>query len=401
MANLETLHNRANDALLNNQKDRAIEIYNEILKEKPTDEIALSQLMDLYNDTDRLKYYLTRAHLNITQNKLEHAINDCKKAINADHTSIIANLQLAKLYRVTNKNLKAIDVFSHTIELDPESLEAYKELCELYLIEGSENSALSTIQRAIGVLENKGGKKAELEFFQNLAARVYFDLGDYENALLNVKDEMLKVKILLQAEKQAQAKEILDKLNNKKMPKEELVQYYSLLAQYYFNEGEYENALDAVENYTKAGKPDAVSFQMKALIYENCDKEFDAAHNWGLCNKAQGKFEEALVEFLHAHQLNPLNKENLIEITQQYSKTGEKFAAVEFWQKIYELDEDATAKKVLGDFYFEQGDWSTAEKYGKKRPQKTSTTNNDKGQEVPIEEDEGFLNKIIGFFSKK
>ena len=50
---------------------------------------------------------------------------------------------------------------------------------------------------------------------------------------------------------------------------------------------------------------------------------------------------------------------------------GEKYTAMDFWNAVYELDGDSHAKTVLGDFYFSEGDYRMAEKYGKgKRRQK-------------------------------
>lgn len=397
MADIETLHARANDALMNGQNERAIEIYNEILKELPSDEIAMSQLMDLYYETNRELYYLTRANLNIFHQKYEHAINDCKKALNTEPTSIPANLKLARLYRVTNKNLKSIDVFTKVLEIDPNNFEAYRELSELYLIENSPQSAVQNLQRAIETFSEDSTKSREKEFLQNTLAKIYFDLCDYENALANVKDEMLKVKILLQSEDSTGAKKILDSYENKKLDKDQKATYYSLLAQYYYNEKEFDKALDAVKNYVELNLPDPVSFQMKALIYEQMGKHFESAYNWGSCHKVQGKFEEAIVEYLNAYQFNPSDKNTLIELANLYSKTGENYTSIEFWQKVYDIDGDETAKKILGEFYYEHGDYKMAEKYGKTRPSKSS---DETGAAVPVEESEGWLDKVMRFFGK-
>lgn len=388
MANLETLHQRANDALINEQTERAIEIYNQILAELPSDEIALSQLMDLYYSTNRELYYLTRANLNISHQKYEHAINDCKKAIGTEPNSLPANIKLARLYKVTKKNLRAIDIFSHILEIDPENFESYKELTDLYLLENSPQSAVGILQKGIEHSKNK-----EKEFFQNLLAKIYFDLGDYENATAVALDETLKIKILLQKGDSIEAKKMLDKCNLEKMTKEQKASHASLLAQYYYNENEFEKALDAVNNYVELNLPDAISFQMKALIFEQMDKPFESAYSWGFCNKVQGKFEEAIVEFLHAFQIDSKNKNNLIELANLYQKTGENFTSIEFWQKVYDIDEDEVAKGILGEFYFEQGDYKTAAKFGKIKPIKGT----EQGSE-PAVEDEGLLNKIMKFF---
>lgn len=389
MANIQTLHERASEAIINEQCERAIELYKEILSENPVDEIALSQLMDLYCETNRELYYLTRANLNIAHQKFEHATNDCKKAINTNPESLEANVKLARLYKVTNKNMRAIDTFMRVLELDNNDFDAYVELANLYLIENSPQSAVQVLKKGIDIF----GSNKRKEFLQNLLAKIYFDLGDYENAVETALDETLKIKILLQKGDCAEAKKMLDLVKLEKLNKEEKASYYSLLAQYYYNEEKLDEALDTVNKYVEINQPDAVSFQMKALIYASMGKEFESAYNWGFCNKARGKFEEAIVEFMNAYHINPNDKNNLIELANLYQKTGEKFTAIEFWQKVYELDGDENAKNILGDFYFDQGDYRLAEKYGKVR--QTASKN-----EEPVEEDEGLIGKIMKLFSR-
>jgi len=395
MANIQTLHERASEALINGQNDRALDFYKEILNEKPDDEIALSQLMDLYYDTNKELYYLTRANLNVVQQKLEHAINDCKKAINTNTDSLEANVKLARLYKITNKNLRAIDAFVRVLELVQDDFDTYVELADLYLVENSPQSAVQALQKGVDAFDAATGASAikKKEFLQNMLAKVYFDLGDYENAAATAVDDGLKIKILLQKGDSAEAKKMLDAIKSDKLNKEQKASYYSLLAQYYYNEEKLDEALEAVDKYVDVNQPDAVSFQMKALIYASRGLEFESASNWGYCNKVRGKFEEAIVEFMHAYHSKPDDKNNLIELANLYEKTGEKFTAIEFWQKVYEIDGDENAKNILGDFYFEQGDYGLAEKYGKGR--KTFSKN-----EELLYESEGLIGKIMKMFNR-
>ena len=122
------LHIKASEILADGDVEKAKEIYETILKETPNDEVALSALMDIYQDTDRLKYYIVRANYNIVNGKLEYGITDCKKALNIDASNIEAREKLARLYKITNKPLKAIDEFSKIIEIDENQITAYIEV---------------------------------------------------------------------------------------------------------------------------------------------------------------------------------------------------------------------------------------------------------------------------------
>ncbi len=391
MTDVHNLHQSANDELIKGNEDKAIEIYTKIVELEPADEIALSQLMDLYLERDKFMYYLTRANVNIVQHKYEHAINDVKKALNLDSNSIDARRKLARLYKVSGKNLRAIDEFLKLLDIDASQKDGYIELIDLYTKENSTESAISIAKKAVSNFQDDVN-------FKNILANLYFKLGDYSNALEIVQDDYLKAKILLQDEQNDRAKEILDKLKEdknlyKEQNKEQLAAYYLLEAQYYYNIKEFEESLKSVEKYTDISLPNPLSFQMKALIYEGMEDEFKSAYNWGYCYKLQKRFDEAIVEFTHAHNANSKDKNTLIELANLYANNGEKFASMEYWKKVYEIDKDKRAGEILGEFYYQQGDLRLAEYYGKVIEKKEL-------KEAQYQ-DEGLLEKIISFFAKK
>lgn len=391
MTDVHNLHQAANDELIKGNDEKAIEIYTKIIELAPGDEVALSQLMDLYLERDKFMYYITRANVNIVQQKYEHAINDVKKALNLESQSIEALRKLGRLYKVTGKNLRAVDEFLKILDIDANQKDAYIELIDLYTKENSPESAIGIAKKAVANFTQDSE-------FKNILANLYFKSGDYKNALEAVEDDFLKAKILLQDEQNDSAKEILNKLKEdknmyKESNKEQLAAYYLLEAQYYYNKKEFDEALNYVEKYTDLSLPNALSFQMKALIYEGMGDEFKSSYNWGYCYKVRKRFDEAIVEFTHAHNAKPDDKNTLIELANLYANNGEKFASMEYWKKVYEIDKDKRAGQILGDFYYEQGDLRLAEYYGK--------TIEKKSQKEAAYEDEGLLEKIIKLFSKK
>ena len=392
---LQTLHTKASEAMADGDRELAIELYNEILKQAPTDEIAHGQLMDLYFDNDKFKYYIMRANYNAVNQKFEHAINDTKKALNVNADSIEARVKLARLYRVCNKNLKAIDEFNKVIELEPKLRDAYLELISLYTLEDAKESAVRIAKKAVDEFNND----VELK---DILAKLYFDTGCYDLALNVVCDKNLKVKILLSDGKNDEAKQILDEIKGS-LPddKEQKGTYYLLLAEYFYNKAEYDNALNTVNDFVNIMGPNAVSFQMKALCYEGKGDDFNASVNFGYMKKAQGKNDEAIVEFNHAHSLNKQDKNVLVELANLYMVLGEKYTAMDFWNAIYELDGDSDAKEVLGEFYFAEGDYKMAAKYGKTKSDNPEANGAEKNYSEADEEDEGLIEKIIKFFTKK
>lgn len=381
MSNIEILHQKAAQKYEEKKFEEALKIYQEIIKLNPADEVALSCTMDIYLELDdKFNYYLSRANVNIAQNKLEYAIKDTKKALEIDFESIEAKRKLARLYKVDGKNLKAIDEFLRLLEFAPNEIDAYFELVDLYMKEQSLEGAINIAQRGYELFQDNANIK-------NMLAQLYFKANDFKKALEVVEDDFLRIKILLQDEQNEKAFEELKKYDAQKLSKEQKPSYYLLIAQYYYNKNSFKEALTEIENYIKSSSPDAVSFQMKALIYEEMNDDFNAALNWGFCKKLQGKIDEAIVEFSNANQANAQDKTTLIELAKLYEQNKERFVAIEYWQKVYELDKDENAKEILAEFYYNEGNFEKAQEYGKT-------------VEIKQEEYVGLVDKIMAFFTK-
>ena len=214
MSQTEQLHQKAASEYEAGNLDEALKIYEQLIMANPTDEVALSCVMDIYLEKDdKFNYYLARANVNISQNKLEYAINDTKKALELDIDNIEARRKLARLYKVDNKNLKAIDEFLKLLELSSKELDAYFELVELYMKEDSIESAISIAKRGLSEFPDDANIK-------NMLAQLYFKANDFKSALEVVADEFLKIKILLQDEQNEVAIELLNKYNPDKLPEE-------------------------------------------------------------------------------------------------------------------------------------------------------------------------------------
>ena len=382
MSNIENMHQKAATLYEEKKLEEALKVYEEIIKLNPADEVALSCTMDIYLELDdKFNYYLSRANVNIASGKIEYAISDTKKAIELDVDNIDARRKLARLYKVDNKNLKSIDEFLRLLELKNDDLDAYFELVDLYMKEDSIESAITIAKRGYEIF----GDNVNI---RNMLAQLYFRANDYTSALEVVEDDLLKIKILLQDEQNDKASELIEKVNYSKLNDLQKRNYKVLKAQYLYNKKQFDEALVEIEEYVKLSGPDPVSFQMKALIYEELNDEFNSCLNWGFCRKLQGKLDEAIVEFNNAYQKNDKDKTCLIELAKLYMQNKERFVAMEYWQKVYEIDQDEQAREILAEFYYSEGNFDKAEQYGKV-------------VERQEESYVGLVDKIMAFFAKK
>ena len=124
--------------------------------------------------------------------------------------------------------------------------------------------------------------------------------------------------------------------------------------------------------------------------------------SWGNCRRLQVKIAEAIVEFEQVAKKYPDNKEALVELAILYQQNKEKFVSIEYWEKVYALDEDERAREKLAEFYYSEGNFEKAEKYGKKVDSKLKKEAQEKNSiEEPKEEYVGLIDKIMAFFTKK
>ncbi len=424
-------------AMLLDKKDEAAEYYSKILESDATNTLCYEQLMDIYVTTDKYKYYVYRANLHTVEHKYEHAINDYKKAVNSaqnDNDILNARFVLATLYEQEGNNLKAIDEYLKVIDYENTHEDVYLRLSNLYLKEDALPSAIEVLERA-----RKSG--FDTPKVKEALADLYVKNGNSESAYEVTSDELTKVRCLLDLGKKSEA---FEKLQQMEEQYGHIAQYHSLKAQYYYMTGDYEKALESVEEFDKAEKNSPLTYQMRALIYEEQNNDFWAHINWGKYNLVRGNKDIAINEFLNAYQLKNDDLDLLNTLAMLLEENDDKNHAMEMYERIAKLDE--TDKKALGklaDFresigdYREQAEYllrlykldkrnSTVvrklgeayeklhnkpasiecyEKYleiGKGNPDYAKIKAKlEKLSNTEMSEDEGLLDKIIGWFSKK
>jgi tetratricopeptide (TPR) repeat protein len=295
-----------------------------------TNTMAYEQLMDIYADTDRYKYYICRANLHSVEQHFEHAINDYKKAL-AQEDTLAARFALAALYEQTGKNAKAIDEYLRVLDHEEADEEVYLKLANLYAKEGAPDAA-------IGILEKKDSPKIR----ENLA-KLYLTTGQAQKALELTDDEHTKATALLDAGKYEQAKELVKK-------------YPDLKARYYYETGDHEKALKAVDEFEKKAKNSPLPYQMRALIYENLEDDFNAHLNWGKYHILRGNKDIAINEFLEANRLESDNADLVARLAALYDEMGDKDYAMEFYEKLAKLEpKNKFAAQKLEEFGSEEG----------------------------------------------
>lgn len=344
-------------ALILEKTDEAANYYHKILERDVTNSLAYEQLMSIYENTDRYKYYVYRGNKNSLEGKLEFAINDFKKALShaSEETQIVmTRLTLANLYHQLGNTLKAIDEYNFILEYDNLHEEIFLQLADIYMKDGAYPSAIDALMRA----KQKG---FDTDRINEALAAVYLKSGEPEKTIEFTKDELLKIQAMLEIGKVDEAYEKLKSLPEeyKKTPR-----YYTLQAQYYYSAKEFDKALEFIDEYDKMVPNSPLTYQMRALVYEEKGDEYNAHLNWGKYNITRKNIDVAINEFLNAVQMKDDDVDLLFTLAALLTDNGETNHAAEYYERIVELDpNNKEALRKLAAFREGIGDYKMQVQY--------------------------------------
>lgn len=332
--------------------EKSIECWEKLIEISPSSQVAYYELQDLYQDTNRFKYYTVRAKYRIIEQKPEAAIGDFQKAIaNTDDekSKTETRFLIASIYKATGKPEKAENQYLMILDSEPNTMASIL-LADIYVHNDDIDAAISTLLQAYKHDEDNLDLKRSL-------GNLYLKIGDTQNASKYITDDSANAKLLLQEGKNEQAKEVLDKMSKKDG------QYYLLLAEYYYNKKDTAECFKAIDEFTKLTPRHPLTFQMRALCYELEENEARAKYNWGWYNLMKGQKDVALAEFLDSNNIEK-SVDTLEQIIRIYDEQNDKTTAAEFVAQLVELEPNNTlALKRLGEFYQSVGDADSAFMY--------------------------------------
>lgn len=435
--NIEIVKNLAMDYEVLKNSDEAIFWWEKYKSLDANDTISYFQLVDLYADKDKFQYYMNRAHIKVIEGKNGQAADDFKKAINNskdEAETSKARFMLAVMYESMQKNTEAIQEYLRLLEYE-DNLNIYQRLVELYKLESDED-AIGLLEVAIEKFPNEDELKEEI-------AKLYYKIGDFEKTLKYAQNDLTKAKVYLEKQDNEKAFEIL---SNAKISEENAIRYHSLWAEYNYNLSEYDKALENLSNLEKVSPNSPVLYQMRALIYEAQNNEYIAHLCWAKCYELKGQVDLTIDELLLAHQANPQDERAILSLINVYTHQNDNHSVIEFCEKLHKIDDKNTfALKKLAEFYQNHGENEMAldfyeklyvvdksnvanlkllavayenardidnatkawQKYLEKAPMSEDTEQIKRKlevlekSEVTVVSSEGFLEKLIGFFSGK
>ena len=353
---IELLTKLGHLALILEKKDEANAFYGKILEVDPPNILAHEQLIDIFYEEDKFKYYLLRGNLHSLQQMLGHAKSDYKKAI--DHaqdpeTSLPARFLYAGLCEGQEKYQDAIDEYLRISEIDEKNPVVFLKLAELY--EKTEG-----ITSSIEILE-RGKNDRGFENFEEILAGYYIRNSQPERALELSKQDLTRARAYMDMGKNEEGFEILNKV---KEQYKDLPMLHSLMAQYYFQKGMKDEAFKSIEDFAKLDPNSPLIYQMKALIYEQEGNSFNEHVHWGKYNILKGEKEVALNEYMIAYQYDNKSAELIETIAVLLEVLKDNTKACEFYERLVELEpKNTNALHKLAVFRDSIGDYRGALEY--------------------------------------
>ena len=353
---VDTLTRIAHVALILNNKQEAKAFYARILEVDPSNIMAHEQLLDLFVDEDKFKYYLLRGNMHALQQQMSYANSDYKKAISHAKDSkeaLPARYLHAGLCEGQEKYQEAIDEYLRIADDDDKNPMVYVKLAELYEKTEGIISAIQTLER--------GKRDNGFTEYDEVLAGLYIRNSQPEKALAVTKNELTKARALFDMGDNEKGYQTLMNVKDKY---EGESTFHSLLAQYYFQKEMYIGAFKEIEEFEKLAPNSPLIYQMRALIYEQKGDSFNEHINWGKYNILRNDKDVALNEYLTAYRFNNKDADLIETIASLLESDGDKTKAGEFYERLSDVDPKNTNALVkLVEFRESIGDKHGALEY--------------------------------------
>lgn len=335
----------------------ATKYWEELVAVNPNALVGYAELLDVYENTDKYKYYITRAKYKILNEKVTQSIDDYKKAINStqDEVNLInARFLLAKAYEHVGKTQNAIDEYFRILE-HKDDMAIYYKLADLYAEMGDRFSAISVLERGVKAFP-------QVDELAEYLSVLYLKENQPEKSLEYARNSFSKAKALLVKGDNDEALKVLDGVEDKtnaNLP--------ALYAEYYFNIKDWEKCNEYIEQFRAIAPQNPLVYQMKALVCDANDDSYGYHFNMGKCYSYKKDYELALAEYLNAHRIDSKQSGAVKEIIKINEASGDKTSLMEFYEKLVRQEpENPIALKGLGDVYADMYEFRSALEYYEK-----------------------------------
>ncbi len=358
----------ANACSILKKYDMAVELYNKILTKEPDDMVALRQLIDIYENTNKMMHHLFKARVCEIENTLSHAANEYKKALTlAEKDEDILNIRykLAKLYKQTGKLENALDEYSYILSISHDNFSIYLELAQIYEEMGNMAASVDILEKAHKIYSNN-------EEVSRMLADMLYETSQFEKAktLLerlcknNEKDIELNITLAKTYLELGEIEETGKILINLEKIHPDAIEVLVALAGYYTLKENFDKAKNYCNRIINKLPNSPLGYGKLAQLYEKQNEEHLSHFNYGLYHELKGEIDEATDEFIWALHYNSDDFASIEKLANIYQKNNETDLAIEYLEKLLKFDVNIEENAYkLGKLYIEQGDIEASQKF--------------------------------------
>ncbi|MDD3593238.1 MAG: tetratricopeptide repeat protein [Candidatus Gastranaerophilales bacterium] len=339
--NIEVL---AHACLILGKKEEAAEYYNKLLTITPDNDVALRQLAEIYEHTDKLMYHLTRARIFELEKSLNHMESEYKRALSLaqdEQDVLTVRYRLAKCYKDKKKFHNALDEYLAILGMTEENFNVFMELAEIYTELNNIDAAIEVLKRALKIYPDN--KKAMTELADLLletehmfeAQQLYekLHMAEPNNVSLNVN----LAKAYLKQSKKEETKRVL--LETEKLQPDDN-EVLTALAGFYSLEEDFDEAQKYCERIIKKLPNSPLGYRKLAQMYELKGDNSKAHYNFGLYHQLKGEIQDAIDEFTWAVHYDDKDYQAIKKLANLQAQGEEKYQALDFYERLAEHEPD-------------------------------------------------------------
>ncbi|MEW5820139.1 MAG: tetratricopeptide repeat protein [Cyanobacteriota bacterium] len=345
--------------------DKAISKYKFIMEIDPENEAALAQLVDLYEEIDKIQYHKMRAELFMKEGLVNKAIGEHKKLIplleNPEDECAI-HIKIANCYYAVDDYSHSLDEYNLALDLDSDNFEIYKGMGRVYFETEDYEEAIENFEKALTL--NELGYDIHMDL-----ADCYIELENYPEAIREL--EIVKKHNPANLEVRCGLSEGYIAIRDLYKAKEELdfvlarepenTRALGAMVDLNLEKEDYKAALEFSKSIVKLIPNSAFAARKLAEAYEALDDKYNAHYNFGLAYELKSEYGMAIDEYQAALEVNEKNAELLMKIGDLYILMGEKYIGIEYYENAADAEEDnAIPLKKLADFYLENNELDRA-----------------------------------------
>jgi len=366
--NIDVCERLANTCSILNKTEEAVELYNKILTAQPDNPIALRQLADTYETSNKMMFHLIQAKMAQLDNNFEKAEKEYKRAFmlaEKDEDILQIRYKMAKLYRGLGKNEQALDEYIYILSATEENFSIFIELADIYLELNNPSAATNVLKRALHIYPDN------TEALQ-MIADTCFEIEDYEKAenyyerLLEIDSENIEskvnlAKVYLQLDKLDKTKEILENAEKQDNNNTEVL---TAMAGYYTYTNDFEKAKNYCTRIINKLPQSPLGYKKQAQLYEAMGDTHLAHFNFGIYHEYRNEPDEAIGEYLAVLRCKKDDFEAIKKLAMLHESLDELDSAVDYYHTLFAANIDIveTTKKIAS-LYIKLGEYELAQKY--------------------------------------